>query len=645
MSKISSINFKKSVDFQVFHNSTVRPNYAIGGELIANRKGYEALKIKNQIIEEAKEAYTKNTKQKFQAKSYEWSAVCNIKPETTMADLERLAEHFEQKYGFQCYQIAIHRDEGHLDDDGNKVINHHAHLEFVTLDKETGKNMYRREIISPKILRQIQTEVAEILGMERGQDKRISKRERVEPRKYAQIKEQERKTQKELKAELEQEKLSKAELKKELEQLRKDSKDQGYTKEYFQEINREKKLLRFNTKNDFEKWVQELTEKHTKKSFWSDKVNNEAIFEDMYKSYQDQSNILQELEAKVKYLEAKNNNEETISTLKTDFKAKLFDEAYNDISKEVDLSRLYYNKEQKIIINKSQNWEIKDNNTQLVSKKFTPESVAIMIKLAQKKGWDLEQLEITGSKEFKAEVAKQIKEIKEQEKKAEIERARAEFEAQIQSILEQSKAEKEKIKRVHYNEIDEIITKKNQEIQAQNQEISAKNKRIQELETRLKQEQNKELEAESKQSLQENWKASEERQERILDKLDNQLKQEQQSQAQIDLNFINKIENQIFIDNNDDIYRLYSILGRYKLIEQQEYLKTKLREPMIATPNDYIRNAKEKILSTIKQENKPSLEDIENKEKELFLKVLSMTTKDMVKKDSEKQNQQRGWSR
>ncbi|WP_331212779.1 LPD7 domain-containing protein, partial [Campylobacter lanienae] len=344
--------------------------------------------------------------------------------------------------------------------------------------------------------------------------------------------------------------------------------------------------------------------------------------------------ILQELEAKVKYLEAKNNNEETISTLKTDFKAKLFDEAYNDISKEVDLSRLYYNKEQKIIINKSQNWEIKDNNTQLVSKNFTPESVAIMIKLAQKKGWDLEQLEITGSKEFKAEVAKQIKEIKEQEKKAEIERARAEFEAQIQSILEQSKAEKEKIKRVHYNEIDEIITKKNQEIQAQNQEISAKNKRIQELETRLKQEQNKELEAESKQSLQENWKASEERQERILDKLDNQLKQEQQSQAQIDLNFINKIENQIFIDNNDDIYRLYSILGRYKLIEQQEYLKTKLREPMIATPNDYIRNAKEKILSTIKQENKPSLEDIENKEKELFLKVLSMTTKDMVKKDS-----------
>ena len=33
MSQISSINFKKSVDYQVFHNSTIRPSYVIGGEL------------------------------------------------------------------------------------------------------------------------------------------------------------------------------------------------------------------------------------------------------------------------------------------------------------------------------------------------------------------------------------------------------------------------------------------------------------------------------------------------------------------------------------------------------------------------------------------------------------------------------------
>ncbi|MBX2711207.1 mobilization protein, partial [Campylobacter jejuni] len=28
-----------------------------------------------------------------------------------MNDLQELSKHFQEKYGFQCYQIAIHRDE------------------------------------------------------------------------------------------------------------------------------------------------------------------------------------------------------------------------------------------------------------------------------------------------------------------------------------------------------------------------------------------------------------------------------------------------------------------------------------------------------------------------------------------------------
>lgn len=216
MGYISSINFKKSTDFQVFHNSSIRPNYAIGGELTYTLKGYEALKLKQQIIENAKEAYTQHTGQKFQAKSYEWSAVCNIKDSTTMQELEKLTEHFSKKYGFQCYQIAIHRDEGHINEQGEKVINHHAHLEFITLDKETGKNNYRRELITPSVLRQIQDEVAEILQMERGQDKRLSGAKRIEPRKYAQIKEAEKRERKELTQELHKETAQNADLQAEL---------------------------------------------------------------------------------------------------------------------------------------------------------------------------------------------------------------------------------------------------------------------------------------------------------------------------------------------------------------------------------------------------------------------------------------------
>ena len=191
----SSANFKKSKGYQVFHNADERPSYAIGGKLEFNRNGLDALKLKNQIIENAKEAYERNRKPKapkFKATSYEWSLVVNLKESSTMQDLEKLSKHFNDKYGFQCYQIAIHRDEGHIDENGQKIINHHAHLEFITLDKETGKNNYRREKISPRVLRDMQSEVAQILQMERGEDRRLSGAKRIEPRAYGAMKEREK---------------------------------------------------------------------------------------------------------------------------------------------------------------------------------------------------------------------------------------------------------------------------------------------------------------------------------------------------------------------------------------------------------------------------------------------------------------------
>ena len=383
MGAISSINFKKSNAIQTRHNDRdLKPNYLISDDCCeVNRKHREALKLRNQIIKNAIETYNEKKSEKapkFKAKSYEWSAVVNIKSDTTMQDLERLAEHFEQKYGFQCYQIAIHRDEGYIEN-GEKHINHHAHLEFITLDKNTGKSMFRAELQRAKALSKIQTEVAEILGMQRGEDKQISKRERIEPRKYAQLKEQERKNTQKLKQdiktkdnviqdlnqeleakdqeledeklskkrlkeqikqeaqerehkikeilydridkreaelkekdkviqdlnqELEQEKLSKAELKKELEQLRVNSKNQGFSKEFFQEINLEKKKLRFDNKKELETWFQNLVEKHTKKGIFSNQVDNEAIFEEMYKVYQEPYKKIEIQNAEISELKA-----------------------------------------------------------------------------------------------------------------------------------------------------------------------------------------------------------------------------------------------------------------------------------------------------------------------------------------------------
>ena len=457
MSAISSINFKKSNAIQTRHNDRdLPPNYLIsdtGCEV--NRTHKEALKLRNKIIENAINAYNKNKSLKapnFKAKSYEWSAVVNIKQDTTMQDLEKLAEHFEKKYGFQCYQIAVHRDEGYIEN-GEKHINHHAHLEFITLDKNTGKNMYRRELISPKILRQIQTEVAEILEMERGQDKRISKRERVEPRKYAQMKEQEKKNQKELKAELEQEKLSTKEIKAYIEQFRKNCTGKDLPKEFFRDISNLKKQAEPTTKEFLDDTLNSLLQNYLKEKEKNIKLENEIL-------------------------------------------------------------------------------------------------------------------------------------------------SKQELEIEFQNIIKRHEAEIEKLKQ-------------------QKSELEAKLK-----EFNLEQE------------------------------------QKEKSPAQIDLNFINKIENTRFIDNKDDIYNLYSTLGKYGLIDQQKYLETKLREPKISTPNDYIRDVKEKILATIEQEKNKAIDTELNRliqeNKELREENAELTRQNTFYKNSrsnknqQQQNnksQQQGWSR
>ncbi|MGL2454953.1 hypothetical protein ACOWMF_07650, partial [Helicobacter pylori] len=201
MGNLASGHFKPTNKIQAEHNDrTLSPNYLIPegfrGQNEVNRPSTQARGFRDKIIENAINIY-ENTKKKnapkFKAKSYQWSLVVNIKINTTMSDLEKLAEHFEIKYGFQCYQIAIHRDEGYMDENNQPHINHHAHMEFITLKKENGKNMMRKAHLSPKKFADMQTEIAQILGMERGTDKRVSGAERIEPRKYAQMKKQERK--------------------------------------------------------------------------------------------------------------------------------------------------------------------------------------------------------------------------------------------------------------------------------------------------------------------------------------------------------------------------------------------------------------------------------------------------------------------
>lgn len=326
MSQISSINFKKSIAINTEHNDrTLAPSYLIDTEKGAecNLNAEQARALKNQIIKEAIQKYTENTRQKFQAKSFEWSAVVNIKPDTTMQDLENLAKHFNDKYGFQCYQIAIHRDEGHKNTKGEIEINQHAHMEFITLDKETGKQNFKMRDFSKQKMREIQTEVAEILQMERGKDKRLTGTKRIEPRKYAQLKEQEKaaiketkikvaKQIKELKTELEAVKLSKKEIKEQFEAFRKENIGQGLAKEFFQKLSEDKKKLLAEptcTQEQLDAYFIELRESNTTKE--------KRLFGE--KKVIDYEKIIQEQQQTISDLNAKNDNLKQIANKSIEF--------------------------------------------------------------------------------------------------------------------------------------------------------------------------------------------------------------------------------------------------------------------------------------------------------------------------------------
>ena len=109
-------------------------------------------------------------------------AVLNLNKNHTLEDVQKVARYIEQKFNITCATIAVHRDEGHYKND-KPQYNFHAHITFVTY--KDGQQNWRKEKIKPSDLRELQTAVAEILQMERGQEN--SKAERLSHRQYKQV--------------------------------------------------------------------------------------------------------------------------------------------------------------------------------------------------------------------------------------------------------------------------------------------------------------------------------------------------------------------------------------------------------------------------------------------------------------------------
>lgn len=102
-------------------------------------------------------------------------AVVNLNPETSIEDLKDLSSALKDQFGIDCFQIHIHRDEGHTNADGDFVVNHHAHMLFDWQNKDRGTTLKLNRLH----MSQIQDIVAEKLNMERGELKVNSNRERL----------------------------------------------------------------------------------------------------------------------------------------------------------------------------------------------------------------------------------------------------------------------------------------------------------------------------------------------------------------------------------------------------------------------------------------------------------------------------------
>lgn len=203
----ASINFAKAAKGGLIHNDRSEsrvPDYLLpAGFRIGNEVDISAQiaeqKIKD-LYSSAKDNYRQKFGQKLQAKSYVWEAVVNLNIEHNLKDVQRLAREIEKETGFTSVQIAIHRDEGHINERGVPQYNLHAHVTFFTLDRETGEQIYRKQVtakqkergIQPmnrERLSKLQDLTAEVLGMERG--KRGSKAVRMEHKQYKEARRQE----------------------------------------------------------------------------------------------------------------------------------------------------------------------------------------------------------------------------------------------------------------------------------------------------------------------------------------------------------------------------------------------------------------------------------------------------------------------
>lgn len=180
----SSIHFKR-VDpfFCEKHNSREtekQPTYLLDTDL---RKSNDFVKLADISVLHNEQLEIRKTN-RCRGKAPElrdscWEAVVNLEGRHSLEDLQPVMKLLKEKYHLTPTSVAIHRDEGYYDElHGTIKYNYHAHIPCYTVYQ--GKSVMRT--IGKKQLSDMQTEVADLLGMQRGQEN--SKATRLDHKQY-----------------------------------------------------------------------------------------------------------------------------------------------------------------------------------------------------------------------------------------------------------------------------------------------------------------------------------------------------------------------------------------------------------------------------------------------------------------------------
>jgi hypothetical protein len=338
------------------------------------------------------------------------SAIINLNAYTKEEDVLKLIKKLENDLDTKVFQVAIHRDEGHLvhkqtgltlasgkdffaNPDDKKLYfdskfekpinledfeirkNYHAHVEFMGLDS-TGASVSRK--INRTYLRNLQTETAQILGMERGKTKGAK---HLEPNEFKNLK------SKETVAVY----VSTADLKKENARLRAELKERGATREDYAKLEAENKRLKELVKS------KNLTIEELKKS--TKKIEIDLFGKSKIKT------IEQEHKAKLK------SKDETIKKIK--FKVKELErekESFDEIAPRIYKAMEDYKARAEDLEEKNERL-VKENNKLMQENTFLKNAVeALKNAILDKPREIVAQFKNELSRYFKIDVAPKPKE-------------------------------------------------------------------------------------------------------------------------------------------------------------------------------------------------------------------------------------------